>query len=133
MSPDQVSLELPAGKKAKRGKKRKGRQRHVPQRTCVGCRKVHPKRELVRVVRTLDGTVEIDPSGKLSGRGAYLCQQESCWDKALKRGSLDHALKTTLDDDVKATLAAYAQTLPQNLETLPKALEKETMENMDGE
>jgi len=44
--------------------------RHVPQRTCVGCRTVRPKRELVRVVRTPEGTVELDPTGKRSGRGA---------------------------------------------------------------
>jgi predicted RNA-binding protein YlxR (DUF448 family) len=79
------------------------------------------------------GTVEIDPSGKRSGRGAYLCRQKTCWDRALKRGSLDHALKTTLGDEIKAMLAAYARTLPQDFETLPIGSREETVENMDGE
>ena len=86
---------------------------------------MRPKRELMRVVRTPDGSVEVDPSGKRSGRGAYLCQQKSCWEKALKRHSLDHALKVTLDDQTTATLAAFAQTLPEQAVTLSGASEKE--------
>lgn len=70
------------------------------------------------MVRTPEGTVEIDPSGKRSGRGAYLCQQRSCWETALKRRSLDRALKITVDEKSKAALAAYAQTLPKQ----PKGL-----------
>jgi predicted RNA-binding protein YlxR (DUF448 family) len=106
-------------RKDKQAQKRKGRRRHVPQRTCVGCRTVHPKREMLRVVRTPEGTVEIDTSGKRSGRGAYLCQQKSCWETALKRHGLDHALKITLDDATKAMLTTYAQTLPETLAPVP--------------
>jgi len=69
---------------------------------------------MVRVVRTPEETAEIDPSGKRPGRGAYLCQQKSCWERALKRRSLERALKMTLDDTSKAALAAYMQTLPEN-------------------
>lgn len=96
--------------------KRKGRSKIVPQRTCIGCRAVHPKREMVRVVRTPEGTVEIDLGGKQSGRGAYLCRQKSCWETALKRRSFNHALKTNLDDATRAALTTYAQTLSENLQ-----------------
>jgi predicted RNA-binding protein YlxR (DUF448 family) len=73
---------------------------------------------MIRVVRTPDGAVDLDPSGKRSGRGAYLCRNKSCWETALKRRSLDHALKITLDEATKTTLAAYAQTLPETSEIL---------------
>jgi predicted RNA-binding protein YlxR (DUF448 family) len=87
------------------------RQRHVPQRTCVGCRAVQPKREMLRVVCTAQGAVEIDTSGKQAGRGAYLCQKKSCWETALKRRNLNHALKITLDDATLSTLLTFAQNL----------------------
>jgi predicted RNA-binding protein YlxR (DUF448 family) len=93
-------------------KGRKGRRRHVPQRTCVGCRAVHPKREMMRIVRIDEGVVEIDPSGKRAGRGAYLCQQKNCWELALKRQSLDRALKTVMTDASREMLSAYAAQLP---------------------
>ena len=69
---------------------------------------------MLRIVHTLEGSVEIDPGGKRPGRGAYLCRQKSCWERALKRHSLEHALKTTFDDATKAALATYAETLPQD-------------------
>ncbi len=87
--------------------------KHVPKRTCVGCRETRPKREMVRIVRTPDSGVEIDESGKKSGRGAYLCQRQECWDTALKKARLQHALKTGLTDEELATLAAFARQLPQ--------------------
>ena len=76
-------------------KKQKRKQKHIPQRTCVGCRTVQPKRSLIRLVRTADG-IQIDPSGKLPGRGAYLHELRSCWEKGLK-GSLGQALKTEIN------------------------------------
>lgn len=69
------------------------RPRHVPQRTCVACRQGKAKRELVRIVRTVDGSVRVDPTGKASGRGAYLCDQPGCWADGLRRGILTRALK----------------------------------------
>ncbi len=69
------------------------RPRHVPQRTCVACRGGSAKRELVRIVRAVDGSVVIDPTGKKSGRGAYLCRDRSCWEAGLKRSVLPRALK----------------------------------------
>ena len=72
------------------------RRKHVPQRTCVGCRKIQPKREMVRIVCTPDQGVRIDESGKASGRGAYLCRKRPCWERALAEKRLEHALKIKL-------------------------------------
>ncbi|MFC2067521.1 RNase P modulator RnpM [Chloroflexota bacterium] len=69
---------------------------HIPQRTCVACRQVRPKRELIRLVRFVDGNVKVDTSGKKAGRGAYLCQSKSCWEVGLKGGRLEHTLRTNL-------------------------------------
>ncbi len=93
---------------------RGSRPRHVPQRTCVACRQTSAKRQLVRIVRTPDGSVTVDPTGKLSGRGAYLCDSPACWQAALKqRGALSRALKleTIPEDDLLKTLNDYAQRL----------------------
>jgi predicted RNA-binding protein YlxR (DUF448 family) len=77
----------------------------------VGCRTVLPKRALVRIVRQADG-VSVDPTGKLAGRGAYLHNRRSCWEKGLK-GSLAHALKVTLSERDIETLRQFMQTLPE--------------------
>jgi predicted RNA-binding protein YlxR (DUF448 family) len=90
------------------------RVKHVPQRTCVGCREVLPKRKMIRLVRTSEG-VQVDPTGKLAGRGAYLHDRRECWDRALK-GALGHALKTTLTVDDRARLEEYMNTLPVEAE-----------------
>lgn len=87
------------------------RPKHVPQRTCVACRTTEAKRGLVRVVRGTDGKVEVDETGKKSGRGAYLCRTPECWDKALKGKTLEYALKTAISLEDKASLQAYAVTL----------------------
>ncbi len=85
------------------------RMKHVPQRTCVGCREVLSKREMVRIVRTADG-VQIDPTGKLAGRGAYLHDRRECWERGLK-GALAHALKTNLTSNDRARLEQFMNTL----------------------
>ncbi|MGQ9572372.1 MAG: RNase P modulator RnpM [Dehalococcoidia bacterium] len=90
----------------------KPRPRHVPQRTCVACRHTTAKRDLVRIVRTLQGRVEIDPTGKKSGRGAYLCKAQHCWQLALKKDRLDYALKTKLTPEEKESLLQYAHSFP---------------------
>jgi hypothetical protein len=81
-------------------------KKHVPQRTCVGCRAVNAKRQLVRVVRSPAGQVEVDPTGKAAGRGAYLHARRACWEQALDRKTLDQALKLTLTDADRAALRA---------------------------
>jgi predicted RNA-binding protein YlxR (DUF448 family) len=90
----------------------KPRSRHIPQRTCVACRRTTAKRELVRIVRTPEGTVEVDPTGKTSGRGAYLCKGRQCWQLALKKDRLDYALKAKLTPQEKQALLEYAGSLP---------------------
>ena len=88
------------------------RPRHVPQRTCIGCREEQGKRSFVRIVRTADGRVTLDPTGKANGRGAYLHPTAACWVKALKGGTIANALKITpAKEDVEA-LRAFASTLP---------------------
>ena len=87
------------------------RRKPVPQRTCVGCRQVQGKRAMVRIVRTPDSGVVVDPTGKRAGRGAYLCLARSCWETALK-GRLEHALKTTLTPVERDALRQYSQSLP---------------------
>ncbi len=84
----------------------------VPQRTCVACRQTNAKRQLVRIVRATDGSVTIDPSGKRSGRGAYLCESPECWRAALERGVLPRALKIeSIPEEDLHTLTEYAQRL----------------------
>lgn len=86
------------------------RVKHVPQRTCVGCREVLPKRQMVRIVRAAEG-VQIDPTGKLAGRGAYLHDQRECWARGLK-GALAHALKAELTAEDRARLEEFMNSLP---------------------
>ena len=73
--------------------------KHIPQRTCVACRTVKPKRELARLVRLPGGDVVIDRSGKTQGRGAYLCRNLDCWSAGLKGNRLGHTLRTTVSKD----------------------------------
>ena len=79
-------------------------RRHVPERTCVGCREVKPKRELVRLVCGPGGVVEVDLSGRRPGRGAYLCCAPECWQKGVNRGKLEHALRSRLSVEDRARL-----------------------------
>ncbi len=91
--------------------KKKRRGKHVPMRTCVGCREVLPKRNLIRLVRTPEG-VQIDPTGRLPGRGAYLHDRRSCWEQALKKGALARALRVTLTPEDRQRLLDFMATLP---------------------
>ena len=91
-------------------KKSPRRGRHVPQRTCVGCRETLAKRALIRVVRSPEG-VRIDLNGKMPGRGAYLHDRASCWERGLK-GALASALKTSLSIEEREALQEFMLTLP---------------------
>lgn len=92
--------------------RRSARHRHIPQRTCIGCLQTRPKRELIRIVRTTSGAVEVDPTGKRSGRGAYLCKARACWEAGLKRERLERALRMKVAPQNREGLYCYAQTLP---------------------
>lgn len=87
-----------------------GRPRRVPQRTCISCRTTSNKRSFVRIVRTAEGRAVIDPTGKLSGRGAYFCDRLSCWEAGLKKDKLGNALKVAVSEEDKAALRQYAAT-----------------------
>lgn len=68
-------------------------------RTCLGCGREADKRELVRIVRSPEGDVFVDPSSKRSGRGAYVCPEEACFEAAVRKDRLSRALKTTVKED----------------------------------
>jgi predicted RNA-binding protein YlxR (DUF448 family) len=108
-----------AGTAKRKAGKAGPRPRHVPQRTCIACKQVRPKRELIRIVRTPDGHILLDPTGKKSGRGAYLCAKRSCWEPAVRKGKLEHEFEMTLLPEDRAALDAYIETLP--VEAAPPA------------
>ena len=80
-------------------------QKKIPQRQCMGCRERKAKKELIRVVRGTDGIVSLDFSGKLNGRGAYLCPDPECLKKAQKAKSLERSLEVSIPDEVYDRLA----------------------------
>lgn len=92
-------------------KKTGKRVKHVPQRTCVGCHETLAKRGLIRIVRTPDG-LRVDPTGKVPGRGAYLHDRRSCWERGIK-GTLAHALKVELSVSDRELLSSILQSLPE--------------------
>lgn len=91
--------------------KQQPRPRSIPQRTCIACRGQEGKRALVRVVRGVNG-VEVDPTGKLAGRGAYLHPVRGCWESALASRAVQRALRTSLTADEIARLQTFAAGLP---------------------
>lgn len=90
-------------------KSRSVRLKHAPQRTCLACRQVKTKRELVRLVHTPEGNIEVDTSGQKAGRGAYLCPVWECWETGLKRNRLEHALRGHLTQENREQLVKYAE------------------------
>ena len=80
-------------------------QKKIPQRQCMGCRERKNKRDMIRVVRTTEGTVSLDFSGKLNGRGAYVCPDAACLQKARKTRSLERCLEVEIPEDVYDRLA----------------------------
>ena len=75
-------------------------QKKIPQRQCMGCRERKEKRALIRVVRSPEGVVSLDFSGKRNGRGAYLCPDPECLKKAMKSTALDRSLETQIPQEV---------------------------------
>jgi predicted RNA-binding protein YlxR (DUF448 family) len=88
---------------------------------CVACRERDAKRILTRLVRTGEGIVEIDPTGRRTGRGAYLCDSPGCWEKAIKGGLLTRALNTSLSAEAIETLRQHAATLRAAQPSAPSA------------
>ncbi len=86
----------------------------IPMRMCVGCREMKEKRALIRIVRTPEGAVELDPAGKRSGRGAYVCRQAECLRRAIRQKQLERQLEVTLTDDIVNVLTAEMDRLKDN-------------------
>lgn len=96
--------------------------KHIPQRTCIGCRQVESKRELLRIVRTPEGSVVADLTGKRNGRGTYVHKTRDCLEAVLSApGRLQHALKmeTPIPPAELAALRELSKTLPPRAENVP--------------
>ncbi len=85
----------------------------IPMRMCVGCREMKPKKELLRIVRSPEGEIALDPGGKKSGRGAYICHQESCLMRAIKQKQLERALESRIGPEVTELLRQKILMLPK--------------------
>ncbi len=70
-----------------------------PQRRCIGCKNSFDKRDLIRIVKSPEGTISVDITGKKNGRGAYICKNQECLDTAFKRKQLDYAFKDKVDSE----------------------------------
>lgn len=79
-------------------------QKKIPMRQCLGCREMHPKRELIRIVRSPEGTVSLDTKGKASGRGAYLCPNAECLKRVIKAKALSRAFETEIPQEIYDSL-----------------------------
>lgn len=101
------------------GRARAIKPKRVPQRTCVVCRTTAAKRTLYRLVRLPEGGLELDPTGKRNGRGAYLCDDPACWQKAISSEILGKALRMQLSADDRAKLQAA---MPTNTSNTPEDL-----------
>ena len=84
-------------------KKKSQKRRHIPQRMCIGCHEVGPKQKLIRIVNG-PGGVQIDPTGRSPGRGAYLHSRLECWEAALRRGALAQALRVEMTPELRELL-----------------------------
>ena len=91
----------------------------IPMRMCVGCREMKEKRELIRVVRTPEGETALDPTGKKSGRGAYVCRNPECLRRSIRQKQLERQLQVSLTDEVNEALMAEMNRLAT--EGIPEA------------
>ena len=85
--------------------------RKIPMRMCVGCREMKEKKELIRVVRSPEGDVSLDPTGKKSGRGAYVCRDPNCLKRAIKQKQLERQLDAALSPETAEALRAEMEAL----------------------
>ena len=87
------------------------KEKKVPMRMCVGCREMKPKKELLRVVRSAEGVVSIDLTGRKPGRGAYVCHSAECLKKAIRQRQLERAFECALGEETSASLLRELETL----------------------
>ena len=85
----------------------------IPMRMCVGCRQMKEKRELIRIVRTPEGDTLFDPTGKKSGRGAYVCRQSECLRRSIRQKQLERQLGITLTSEITDMLTAEMEKLSE--------------------
>lgn len=76
----------------------------IPQRMCLGCQEMKPKRELIRVVKNSEGAIKVDLTGKAPGRGAYICKSLECLEKAIKSRRFEKAFATKISDEIFVSL-----------------------------
>ena len=90
------------------------KEKKIPMRMCVGCREMKPKKELLRVVRSPEGSLSVDATGRKPGRGAYVCRSAECLKKAIRQKQLERAFECALQDEVKEALMRELQALEEN-------------------
>ena len=83
----------------------------IPMRQCLGCREMKPKKELIRIVRSAEGTLSLDFKGKLPGRGAYLCCDVQCLERALKSRAVERALEVPVSDEIIRDLRSQMENI----------------------
>ncbi len=79
-------------------------EKKTPLRKCIGCNEMKDKKELIRIVRNAEGEINVDPVGKMSGRGAYICKSLKCFDSAVKAKRLEKAFKGKIPDEIYDSL-----------------------------
>lgn len=89
--------------------------KHIPQRTCVACRQVKAKRQLVRLVALPGGGVDVDTDSRKAGRGAYMCPTIKCWQTGLGAGRMEYALRTSLTRENRERLILFSKKLDREL------------------
>ena len=85
----------------------------IPMRMCVGCREMKPKKELLRVVRSPEGEVSFDLTGRKPGRGAYVCHSNECLMRAIKQKQLERTFEAPITDEVRDALTAQIGAMPK--------------------
>lgn len=85
----------------------------IPMRMCVGCREMKPKKELLRVVRSPEGEISFDLTGRKPGRGAYVCHSSECLLRAIKQKQLERTFSSPISDEVRDALSAQIVTIPK--------------------
>ena len=86
-------------------------QKKIPMRQCLGCREMKPKKELIRIVRSSEGTLSLDSKGKLPGRGAYLCCDVQCLERALKSKAVERSLEVPVSDEIIRDLRSQMENI----------------------
>ena len=79
-------------------------EKKIPMRKCIGCNEMKDKKSLVRIVRNNEGVINVDVTGKMPGRGAYICKNAECFDMAVKAKRIERSFKTRIPDDIYPAL-----------------------------